>query len=238
MFYLDRHKTKKRTAIWKEKSKIFFDILKIEYILIIHKETSSIIGQKNIHNTWHEKGFISKIFQKIISYEYDNRKPQHLEFNIKKDLILLEYDDYKVLLEDGDFIRSILILNSDPSYYLQIALETLIKEYEKENQKFLKNFTRKITEYPDFMDLIDNIFDISLIFPHIIDLNTLSTVVNSYQDKILTIAANIQKKKGKFFISELLNQLISNKDFNEPKERIIANIFDLRQYGYIKPLEE
>ncbi len=229
---------KKKKDIWKEKVNIFFDILKIDFILIIHKNTSSIIGQKDIHESSFNIELMSRLFQEIIKYEINSKKVDIFDGDLQKDISIFDFKNYKIIVEDGNFIRGALILNSIPSYYLHKNLEIFVKEYEKENEKFLKTFSRKTTIYPDFINIIEKIFDITLVFPHIINLTPLTTNMNPYQDKILTIATNIQKEKGKFFISELLNKLLSIEEINEPKEKIIADIYDLRQYGYIIPIIE
>ncbi|MBY9006093.1 MAG: hypothetical protein KGD63_04990 [Candidatus Lokiarchaeota archaeon] len=229
---------KKKIDIWKEKSNIFFDVLKIELILIIHKETNAIIGQKNIHESLFDLELTNKLLLEIMSYEISSKRANISDGDIQKDISIFEYDNYKIILEEGNFIRGAMILNANPSYYLHKALETFVKEYEKDNQQYLETYKRKIIKYPKFLDLVEKIIDITLVFPHIINLSHLSTSVSPYQDNMLNMATMIQKKKGKFFLSELLNQLLLKKDSNEPKEKIIANIFDLRQYGYIIPIEK
>ena len=227
---------KKKEDIWKEKANIFFDILKIEQIIIIHKDTSSIIGQKNIHESLFDIESISKLLQDIMNYELNSKKIEISPRDFQKEFFIFKFKDYKIIVEDGNFIRAGIILNSIPSYYLHKSLETFVKLYEKENQEFLKSFTRKIIEYPDYSSLIEKIFDISLIFPHIVNLTPLSTNISPFQDEILNVATDIQKENGKFFISQLLNQLLKKKS-KEPKEKLIAYIYDLRQYGYINSLK-
>ena len=86
------------------------------------------------------------------------------------------------------------------------------------------------------VDLIDKYFNISLNQPHIINNDLPLKPLNSFEENILEIAKNLQSDTGTFFFSQLINFLISDME-DEIKEKIIANIYDLKQRGFFKSID-
>ncbi len=225
------HNKSKKIAIWKEKSHIFSDILNIDLILIIHRETSSTIVQHNFREQNLDADLFSGFLEAMTSFKYEIKKGSYKKKHMEK--TLLDYDQYKILIKDGRFIRVAMILDNESSNYLEDSIGEFIEEFEVRYSDILINFTGKITEFQSSMDLINKYFNVSLIYPHCINRKYSSTEISSFQKDIIKYAEKLEKVQGQFYINELISFISSQKP-DEIKEKIIANIIDLRKIGLLK----
>ncbi len=221
----------KQIVMWKEKTKIFSDILNIDLILIIHKETGSAIVSHNFSEQTMDGDLIGGFLQAMTSFKYEIKKFDTTQTS--KGSTLLDYEHYKILIKDGEFIRVAIILNSDPSNLLENAFYGFIEEFETRFNTELKQFHGKITTFQNSIDLINKYFNISLIYPHCTSKKASLKELNSFQEYIIKMAKNLESKTGMFHMSQLINYIIADKP-NELKEKIIANIIDLRQLGFLE----
>ncbi|MFO7796602.1 MAG: hypothetical protein ACQERB_06750 [Promethearchaeati archaeon] len=232
-FTIKKHKFKKNMEIWEKKTQLFADVLKIDLILVIHKLSGSTLIQKSFGDIPIDGNLISGFLQAVSSFKYEIKKETEKS---EQETILLDYQDYNILLKDEEFIRVALILNSEPSKNLKKSLNEFTIDFEKKYYKDLKQFRGKITPFQEyFMELVNKHFEMSFINPHKINENPPNISINSFQNRILNVAKTLQSEAGDFYISRLLNYLISaNPD--EPKERFIANIYDLKEYGFMESI--
>lgn len=230
-YTIKRYKFKKSMEVWKKKTQLFADVLKIDLILVIHKESGACLIQKSFSDIPIDGNLISGFLQAVSSFKYEIKGDSERK---KRESILLDYQDYNILLKDGEFIRLALILNSEPSENLKKSLNKFINEFEKKNLEHLKQYTGNVTPFQEnFMDLVDKHFKMSFISPHIVNENPPAISLNTFQERIIAIAKTLQSDASQFYISQLLNYLLSAEP-NEPKERFIANIYDLKEYGFIE----
>jgi len=230
-FTIMHYRFKKNMKVWERKTQKFADVLKIDLILVIHKESGAALIQKSFSDIPIDGNLISGFLQAVSSFKREIKD----DFDKgRKETILLDYQDYNILLKDGEFVRVALILNSKPSENLKESLKEFIIDFEKKAFNHLKQFKGNVAPFKEyFIDLVNSHFKMSFIKPHIINENPPSISLNSFQERILAIAKTLQSDAGQFYISQLLNYLLSAEP-NEPKERFIANIYDLKEYGFIE----
>ncbi len=73
--------------------------------------------------------YISKLWindSSDTTFKYEIKKKDILVDN--KETMLLDYHDYKISIQDGDFIRLALILSSEASETLKLAQKNFIKQ--------------------------------------------------------------------------------------------------------------
>ncbi|MGQ4873676.1 MAG: hypothetical protein ACP6IY_06320, partial [Promethearchaeia archaeon] len=90
-----KSKQKKLQAEWREKTNKFFDTLNIEYFLIIHKISALAIVQKELGQITFDGDLIGGFLQAISTFKYE-LKGERATLD-KKESILLDYQDYKIL---------------------------------------------------------------------------------------------------------------------------------------------
>jgi hypothetical protein len=227
---IKRYRFKQNMKEWRRKTDLFSDILKVDLILIIHKEIGVAIIKENFTEQQLDGDLISGFLQAITSFKYEIKKGSGEGI---RESILLDYRDYKILLEDGKFIRFALVLNAEPSENLKKAQSDFIIDFENKYYKYLKEFSGEVAPFRDAMQLINKHFNMSIARPHVVNENPPPLSLNSFQQNILAVARTLQSDAGEFYISRLLNYLISAMP-HEPKERIIADVFDLEKMGFLE----
>lgn len=225
-----RYKFKQNMKKWKKTTALFSDILKVDLILIIHKEVGVAIVKQNYTREDLDGDLISGFLQAISSFKYEIKKASGVA---TRESMILDYKDYKILLEDGKFIRFALVLNSEPSDNLKQAQFEFIGNFEARYYKHLKGFSGDITPFEDAEELVNKNFNMSIVLPHVVNRNPPPISINSFQENILSVAKTLEQDTGQIYISTLLNYLISAMP-NEPKERIIASVFELEEKDLLK----
>ena len=232
-YIVKRRRLKEKQKIWEKKTNMFSDTLSIDYILIINKLSGSNIVQKELGDMHFEAGLVSGFLQAITSFKYELKKEKAAEK--ARETILLDYQDYKILLKDGEYIRVALVLSQEPSENLKKSLTKFISAFEKKYNEKLKKFDGEVSVFKNFMDLVNTHFNTSLLKPHIVNENPPPLEISSFEKKVLKIGKTIQEDQGDFYISKLLNYLLSAMP-EEPKQKIIAAVYDLAEKKYLLPV--
>ncbi len=228
-----RYRFKKMMKEWKKKTGIFSDVLTIDLILVLHKEIGVALLKQNFTKEEIDGDMIGGFLQAITNFKYEIKDRQSR--GEEKESILLDYRDYKILLEDGEYIRCALILNSEPSDNIKISQKEFISDFEGKYRDHLANFKGELDGFRGSIELIDKHFNMAFIKPHIVNENPPAIELTSFQKRVVSVSQTLQSDSNQFYISRLLNYLISAMP-DEPKEKIIANIYDAKRYGFIKPI--
>ena len=154
-----------------------------------------------------------------------------------KESIILDYQDYKIILKEGGLIKVALVLNSELSKNLNDLHQEFIEQFEIKFFKYLEFFRGKMSQFDGSIEIIDEMFRTSIAKQHIVNKSPPNIKLSFFQKNVLSIADILESDKSSFFISTLLNYLISAMP-KVSKEQIIANIFDLREYGFIILISE
>jgi hypothetical protein len=232
---IKKYRFKQHMKEWKKTTALFSDILKVDLILIIHKEVGVAIVKENFTGKQMDGDLISGFLQAITSFKYEIKKRDKTEGAADeiRESILLDYRDYKILLEDGEFIRFALVLNAEPSENLKESQNEFIEDFEQAYYDALKNFSGELRAFKNAVDLVNKHFNMSMALPQVVNDTPPPIELNSFQENIISVAKTLQSDLGQFHISRLLNYLISAMP-SEPKERIIASVFELENKGFLE----
>ena len=149
------------------------------------------------------------------------------------DKLLFDYQDYKILLEDGKLARGILILESEPSDNIRKALILFIKQFENKYYEALEGFKGALGQFRDFLRVADELFRISLLEKHAVNKKLPTIKLTPIQESLLSIAKTYEILSGQsFYIHELIEYSLSTLR-EHSKEEIIANILDLIDNEFI-----
>ena len=232
---IKRVKNQKRRALWQEKTNRLLDVLKIEYILIIHKLSGIGIVQKEFGKTLYDSQLISGFLQAISTFKREII-PSEVTEGVEES-VLLDYQDYKIILKNGELIKVALVLNLEPSKNLNDLHQEFIEQFEIKYDKYLKDFSGEISQFDGSIEIIDKIFRTTLLKQHIVNKSPPHIKLSFFQRNVISIAEILESDKTTFYISTMLNYLISAMP-KVSKEQIIASIYDLREYGFLIPLSE
>ncbi|MFO8019684.1 MAG: hypothetical protein R6U96_13745, partial [Promethearchaeia archaeon] len=146
--------------------------------------------------------------------------------------------DYKIMLEDGKYVRVALVLDQRPSDTLKEGVSNFITRFESKYEKHLKDFDGVTKYYRDFMKLSSKKFRLTLYTPHVINPKLVKAKLEDFEKTVLEITQTFELMSEKHLnIAELRNYLISVLP-NEPKERITATLLELIDKKYLVPLFE
>ncbi len=216
---------------WAKEAMILDDLLKTSYIMIISKDVGVSIYDKKISLDI-DVDLISGFLQAISAFKSEIKKEKE-ESIIKGKGFEMDYYDFKIVITDGDYIRTALILDGMPSEKLRENQWAFTEHFEKRFEDDLKDFTGDITSFRKADDLIERYFSTSLIHPLQLGKHYEVIKVKGLEKALLEVAEQIQKERKFFFISSLLNFALAGRKAS--KDEIISVIIDLKRKGLIIP---
>ncbi len=224
-------KRRNKRKLLREIEAIFKDAPNIEYILVLYKETGTCIFFKSYSTEGFNPELIDGLFCTISSY---GRK----EFT-QKDKNQISYEDKKLLLADGVYVRAALVLSEPASMVLRNLLNKFVNQFEEKHKNQLPNWRGQLYFFKDVGRLIENILKISIILPHELVYQTSyqKRLKNSKFKELVRITSELVTKSGKefFFINTLINFAI--EEMNQGRDDVIFKILELKDKGILKPLD-
>ncbi|MFX0141854.1 MAG: hypothetical protein ACFFDN_49915, partial [Candidatus Hodarchaeota archaeon] len=223
---------KKLRELWAEDALILEDLLKISYIMIIHKEAGLTIYSKQISMELDSDligGFITAISQ----FRSEIKKPID-EFG-RSEGFEMDYHDFKINMVDRTYIRSALILEGIPSEQLREHQEMFTNSFETKFSSLLVDFTGDVKPFKETDNLVEKFFNISLMYPLQLGSYWKDAKLTKLERALLEVAEQMQKERKYFFISSLLNFGIAGR--KESRNQIISTIIGLKRRGILVPVE-
>ncbi len=234
LFYLKMILPRKRgkMKILDEYKQKFEDLMKYEQILILNKDTKNLIFVKSYNNKEIDKEIIN-FFKSSEYYLKNNIKSQDL---IKE----ISYKNKFLLLVDGKYTTTGLLLNKQSSNTLKSQLQELIHYFESKFKYKFENMDEVTNKFDEIEKIIEDKLNISSILPLTIEYDKIDKVFlkKSYSLDIYGIADKLIKKKSKnfFYLSELFYEFSkqTNKGFTE----FLIAINELKSNRLITPLRK
>jgi hypothetical protein len=230
----ERHLQVEREIIWQK----FSDILNIRHILVIDKESGLKLLSYSILGVNLDADLLSGFIQANITFsESENVSRNGSEYMKNLQFYEFQYQDFNILLKDGDVIRLCLILDHKASDNMRADVQQFLQEFEEffsgEIVKFKKSGSFNAENMTEF---IVDALQITLVFPmslaHSITPNDLDEInENKIQKVIFTLAKELLAAKSFFFINNLVNRV--KKIVNLDASIILYEIYQLIESGVI-----
>ncbi|TFF89115.1 MAG: hypothetical protein EU549_01730 [Promethearchaeota archaeon] len=212
---------KKRKRI-KYVNQKFTDILNVQHLMIIHKDSGGTIYNYSFQERSFDPDLISGFLTAIASFQIDSGikkqdKPKKISSGFE-----LKYQNFIILMNEGQYIRVALILDQKPSETLRDALNQFLNLFELKYDKELERFTGnlKIFRSADIDEIIEKIFEASLMWPHRVSEDLTEDIekdLSRLESSLLTLALTIQKDKNFFMAPSLIDavQEIRRESYRE-----------------------
>ncbi|TFF96856.1 MAG: hypothetical protein EU547_05875 [Promethearchaeota archaeon] len=224
-------KKRERKKKLEEIKTIFDDAINIEYILVIYKESGVAIFFKSLGSDNIDPDLVSGFISAVSSFGE--------KIELKENLSEMKYGDKTLLLSDGEYIRAAVVLNKKASEPLRKNLKQFVKEFEERNADVLPNWRSDLKQFEDANGLVDKIFNISIILPHIAEykISDVKNLDNHISKNVLYEAENLLEEPGRdyFFIGKLLNEV--RKETGKEIGEVFLGIRELREKGLLIPIE-
>jgi hypothetical protein len=194
----------------------FLDVLNIKHIILMDKESGVALLNYPVSAVDIDAGLLSGFIQANITFSESSK-----DLNISSDIIAenlfyeFQYQNFNILLKNGDYIRLCMILDQKASEYTKRSVSRFLLEFEGDFEEKLKVFqetgefeSKNIGEY------IIRSFNIALVFPmtlaHAIPPGFSEEIDNnSIKKAVFNLAHEFISSKKFFYINSLLNELIN-----------------------------
>ncbi|MFW9972466.1 MAG: hypothetical protein ACFFDF_19935, partial [Candidatus Odinarchaeota archaeon] len=235
-----------RELIWRK----FLDVLNIRHIIVMDKESGLTLVNYTVSGEGINADLLSGFIQANITFsESHTTYNKDLDSTRNHNFYEFQYQNFNILLKDGDHIRLCLMLDSKASENMKNQVLQFIPEFEENFRQELHNLRSAGMFYSkNMIEFIVDSFEIKLVFPmtlahSIAPFDLQSIEQNQIQKAIVNIAKELLTSKQFFFINNLLNrvkkivnidandilyqiyQLVKNKIFNPTNlESVVSNI--------------
>ncbi|MHA1650920.1 MAG: hypothetical protein ACTSYB_12060, partial [Candidatus Helarchaeota archaeon] len=143
---------------------------------------------------------------------------------------LVRFEDFMLLLDDGDFVRVAVTVETKPSDKLIRSLVRFVQFFELQNYSVLKEATGPVTALQGVDELLDLQFGASLIAPY-----TISKIkkISGFEETLMVMATSLMEDHGYFYLSQLYARAKSETLVDEMM--IFKTIQDLMDKKIIVP---
>ncbi len=240
---------RRRLARMEKLASKFTDIVNLQHLLVIHAKTGSCLFQYSFGETTLDADLISGFLTAISAFQteittappssekipFADKKLSEEPEEVKEQGFELSYANFKILLKDGEKIRTALILAAQPTESIRESLDEFVKQFEIKYEDELKDWRGAISPFHTADAIIELAFETSLLWPHIVEKEVREKVkLNSLEDSLVTLALTIQQEKQYFFLPTLVGMAENVR--RESRVEILGTIDDLRQKGLFRAI--
>ena len=230
----ERRLQMERELIWRK----FLDVLNIRHIIIMDKESGLTLLNYPVSGEEIDADTLSGFIQANITFS-ESHEGSYKESSRDQKFYEFQYQNFNILLRDGEFIRLCLMLDHQASDNMRIQVLDFIPEFEEIFNQELLNFRNAgMFYFKNMLDYIVDSFEIKLVFPMVLahsitPKESESINQNQIQKAIFNLANELLISKQFFFINNLLNRVkkIVNLDAND----ILYQIYQLVENKVIIP---
>lgn len=224
----ERHLQVEREIIWQR----FSDVLNIRHIVLMDKESGLKLLNYSVSGAEMDADLLSGFIQANITFsESDTVSSNGIKNFSEQQFYEFQYQNFNILLKNGEFVRLCLILDQKASDSMRTAVMQFLQEYEELFHEEISNFKNSGIFKPENMiEYMVDTFNIQLVFPmalaHSISPNEIEKInQNQIQKAILNLAKELLVSKPFFFINNLLNRV--KKIVNLEANLILYEIYQL-----------
>ncbi|MHA1377660.1 MAG: hypothetical protein ACTSRG_04660 [Candidatus Helarchaeota archaeon] len=199
-----RVRVKHQTKVMEEAEKTFDyfnDLISIRKVYLIHKKDNECIFEQNYNMVDFEE-FTDKALISMIKGFGKGKSG----YNASLDLV--RFQDFVIIIDDGDFVRTAFVMNKLPSRKFLKGIVRFVQIFEINNFNLLKE-DGKFANWDEVHDLLDYIFEISIILPYRVTMKGMNMKLNAFRSQLVMMAYESQTD-GYFFISNLYNKILSD----------------------------
>jgi hypothetical protein len=231
-----KRRLNKLRALWSQDALILDDLLKISYIMIIHKDAGVVIYNQRIGIEEIDSDLIGGFLHAISQFRREFKKNEGEDIQKEKGFEM-DYYDFKIIITDGEYARVAMVCEGTPSEMLKQNQRVFTEEFERKYGKHLTKFDGAIQSFKTADSLIDKYFHIDLAHPlRLSEIESLNLdQLGSLETALVEVAEEIQKEKKFFFVSNLLSFGLAGR--KESRNQIISTIISLKEKGILEPID-
>nr|MDO8086140.1 hypothetical protein [Candidatus Sigynarchaeum springense] len=140
------------------------DVENIQYLLVISKAGGVPMFSKSLAEVPIDESLVSGFLSAISSFGAEISTK--MKKNLKGGLEELSYQQFKIILDEGQHVRVALLLLRRPSDSLKERLHAFTEAFEKHFQAQIVNFKGEVLQDMAVTPLIEHAFEADLLYPH------------------------------------------------------------------------
>ncbi len=216
-------------------SDTFTNVEKIIRLLVLEKKTGLCLYDPFVDVNM-DANLIAGFLQALSSFGSDLAEVPGMEEKELKisSLRELSYEGFNILIQDGELIRSALVLSGASSEQLRSQLAQFTHSFEERFQNKLKKWEGRLHSFDEAGVLMEDYFHISLRLPHRIAPQQQSSFkLSDLEKRVLKIAKEFGKARDYFFLKQILNAYLAAS--KEDKLDVLMAIYQLHQKEVLVP---
>ena len=215
-------KRRKRQEALKQLYQKLEDVENIQYILIITKDGGVPCFSKSLADVPIDESLVSGFLSAISSFGAEIGSKMKKE-KTKGGLEEASYRQFKIILDEGAYVRTALQLKKRSSVQLKAKLKEFNAQFESKFKDRLKHFNGQVFKEMVVMKIVEEVFEADLLYPHQVVENKVEPYIKSVSKKDLRskilLTAKGEDFESNFYIRNMINFLKINgieeiKSFN------------------------
>ncbi|MHA2283774.1 MAG: Ig-like domain-containing protein [Promethearchaeota archaeon] len=201
-------KRKKKRAFLKQMYQKLSDVENIQYCLILTKDGGVPVFSKSLAEVPIDESLVSGFLSAISSFGAEiGSKIQKADGGLEE----LSYKQFKIILNEGNYVRVALLLLRKPNDSLKAKLKSFNDIFEETFKERLVRFSGEIFDDVQVTKLMEENFETHLLYPH----QVIQTRANSYIKEVskkdvakrIIIIAQGYEFESTFYLREMINHL-------------------------------
>ncbi|MFX1318939.1 MAG: hypothetical protein ACFE9O_07305 [Promethearchaeota archaeon] len=214
----------------------FSDVANLNRLLVLHKESGICVFDPFAEES-QDATLVAGFLQAISTFGHDLGDSQGLANGSDEARTLreLQYEGFRILINDAQFIRVALVLSGTPSEQLRGRLETFSDVFEKRYQADFEQWEGRVDQFNGASDLVEDVFLISLRHPHSVTPSKPRGIqLTSVESDIYSLSKELTKDREYIFLGQILSTYLAAAKTD--KLEALMGIYQLRMKGIFQPL--
>ena len=230
-------KRKKKLAKYQAIADTFSDVANLNRLLVLHKESGICVFDPFAEES-QDATLVAGFLQAISTFGHDLGDSHNLANDSEdaRTLRELQYEGFRILINDSKFVRVALVLSGTPSEQLRQRLETFSGAFENRYKADFEHWEGRVDQFNSASDLVEEVFLISLRHPHsVATRKPRGAQLSSLESDIYKLSKELTKDREYIFLGQILSTYLAAAK-TDKLEALMA-IYQLRMKGVYKPMQ-
>jgi hypothetical protein len=220
----------KKKRIWKADASKIRDVVKIQHLMVIMKSSGACVVNRAYSQMQLDGDLISGFLHAIATFGKEVGGDRGAPKKESGESIVFDYQDFKILLQEGAQVRLALILNGPPTDGLKDRSKQFIAAFEGTYD--LQNWRGNLDIFSGIDSFIEQAFEITLIYPLVVNPKMAKKDIKSGLGKALyEVGEAVQKEKQAFYLATLLTYAQAGR--KESQDQVLGEIYQLKKQGFL-----
>ncbi|MEX2718940.1 MAG: hypothetical protein Q6353_011160 [Candidatus Sigynarchaeum springense] len=220
----------KKKRMWKADADKIRDVVKIQHLMVIMKSSGACVVSRAYSQMQLDADLISGFLHAIATFGKEVGGDRGAQKKESGEAIVFDYQDFKILLQEGSQVRLALILNGPPTAGLKDRAKRFVTRFEATYD--LQNWRGNLEIFNGVDTYIEEAFEITLIYPLVINPKKTKKDIKSGLGKALyEVGEAVQKEKQAFYLATLLTYAQAGR--KESQDQVLGEIYQLKKQGFL-----